>query len=144
MRRLRHGNMKKISFLHKAGIISEYMIIFSVIATALISMNVYLKRSFQGRTKDLTDVIIYDKHLSQVSDLDSVVEKESQSDVVRSHDIGGETQTIVQQSVMINRTTRYFDPDKELEETLTPGEKAEKAVTEEVSYKQFQDPDQTL
>ena len=136
--------MKRNSFLHKAGIISEYMIIFSIIGAALISMSVYLQRSFQGRTKDLTDHIIFDKHLSQVSDLESAANRQTESSVIKYHDIGGQTAMLVEQNLNINRTTRYFDPDKELEDTLFPGERAEGAVTETTSRRDIQLPGENL
>lgn len=44
----------------------EYAILFGIVALALFSMNVYLKRGVQSKTKEMTDKFISDQQVGQV------------------------------------------------------------------------------
>lgn len=64
--------MKEIfKISRRAGIFVEYAIILGVVALALVTMNIYIKRGVQGKVKGMTDYFIGTGSPLQEEDMDT-------------------------------------------------------------------------
>ena len=55
----------------KATALLQYSILITIVALVMATMNVYLKRSIQAKVKTLTDVIICDRQLGSLNDVNT-------------------------------------------------------------------------
>jgi len=119
MRRIENTAMKR------ADVINEYAILIFIVGLVFAGMNVYVKRSIQARAKDLTDEVIFDKHLAQINKGISQVNRSVSSYVERREDNSAGKENLLVQHSNIHYTGNYFDPDKGVTSTIVgPGGEA--------------------
>lgn len=120
-----------------ASIFAEYIIIFGVIAMLFVAMNTYVKRSYQGRIKDMTDYFIgTEQVVTQDSEShtkgETNIEQEAQmvqrglGGGRRTSDLRDSTKTDIMSVTMMpeesNYTGRFFDADSAQVGVVPPGD----------------------
>lgn len=102
------------NFKRKANVINEYVIIITVISLAFLTMNTYVKRSIQGKTKDLTDAVITSNHLNQINESRSIVVRETDSYLENSENLEGNKSLDRNDTAHVEMLAKTFDPNKQI------------------------------
>ncbi|MFA5411446.1 MAG: hypothetical protein WC321_06300 [Candidatus Omnitrophota bacterium] len=112
--------------MKRASAFMEYAIILGVVATALLTMNIYVKRGLQGKVKDMADYFINDGQEAQVMLVDPLVKTESTSEITADSSVtnqmspGGErrlalldTAKITAESTTTDEGSSTYSPENE-------------------------------
>lgn len=94
-----------------------YALVLAIVVTVLVGMNVYVKRGLQGRIRDMTDFIICDRHLTQVSETTSESTTDTTARIKKEELFGGrarliylDPETKVQHSESVTVEEQSFSP----------------------------------
>lgn len=121
----------------KANVFAEYIIIFGVVAMLFVAMNTYVKRSYQGRLKDMTDYFVgTEQAVTQDSEMhtkgETKIEQEGQ--VVKRGlgegrtimDVADNTKTNIMSITLVpeesNYNGRFVDADRAQVPVVPPGD----------------------
>jgi len=67
--------------MKKASAFMEYAIILGIVSLVLVTMNIYIKRGFRGKVKEMSDFFINKDNVTQVAKVDPNVDTVSESEV---------------------------------------------------------------
>ena len=109
------GDKAKKLFLRRGQNLTELALIIGVVGLALFGMEVYFKRGFQGKVKDMTDSLISPRQEAYQQDTSGLVINESSSstlagsETTENRNVAGGLTTAAHEYATINYTSTASD-----------------------------------